>query len=69
MEAVSIMNWQLPRKFAITESGRKGRDVIRSGPVLLGGEKEEVGVVLDFIRKITIFRNEYHHVSDLLLNT
>ena len=43
MEAVSIMNWQLSRKFAITESGRKGRDVIRSGPVLLGGEKEEVG--------------------------
>lgn len=43
MEAVSITNWQLPRKFAITESGRKGRDVIRSGPVLLGGEKEEVG--------------------------
>lgn len=43
MEAVSIMNWHLPRKFAITKSGRKGRDVIRSGPLPLRGETEEVG--------------------------
>ena len=40
---MSVMNWHLPGIFAITESGRKGREVIRSGPMSPGGETREVG--------------------------